>query len=399
MNEFTGERVIPGKVEVDLWNEHFSRYAFAAKHAGGRRALDVGCGVGYGAAELSFTAATVLGIDCSEEAINYARQHYRAENLRFLVASASQVPCRATEFDLITAFELIEHLEDWRAFLCEMRRLLRPGGLFIVSTPNRSYYAESRAGRGPNPFHRHEFEAQEFADELRAIFPQVRIFLQNRGEALTFYPARGFAPVDARIDAGAGDAFTTHFLVGLCSDSDPGMLRSFVFVPKAANVLREREHHIASLEQQLAAAIDQRDALHRALDQQKLHLEEQNRWALDLERQWRSAQERIVELQNEVQQLTTAYDRRIRELETEVASRTQWAIDTEQRLTAEVGELKAQAARLASELERSEHALEERTRWALDLESRATQLEAQLNLVRASRWIRLGRQFGLGPSV
>lgn len=398
MNEFTGERVIPGKVEVDLWNEHFSRYAFAARHAGGRHALDAGCGVGYGAAELSFTAATVLGIDSSEEAINYAQQHYRAENLRFLVASASEVPCRAGEFDLITAFELIEHLEDWRAFLCEMRRLLRPGGLFIVSTPNRSYYAESRAERGPNPFHRHEFEAQEFTDALRAVFPQVRVFLQNRGEALTFYPARGFAPADARIDAGAGDASETHFLVGLCSDSEPA-LRSFVFVPKAANVLREREHHIASLRQQLAAAIDQRDALHRALEQQKLHLEEQNRWALDLERQWRSAQERIVELQNEVLQLTTDYDRRIRELEAEVASRTQWAIDTEQRLTAEVGELKAQAARLASELERAEHALEERTRWALDLESRAAQLEAQLNLVRASRWIRLGRQFGLGPSV
>jgi SAM-dependent methyltransferase len=399
VNEFTGERVIPGKVEVDLWNEHVSRYAFAARYAAGRRVLDAGCGAGYGAAELSLTAANVLGIDSSQEAIVYARQHYGTGNLQFLVASAAQIPVRGQEFDLITAFELIEHLEDWRAFLCEMRRLLRPGGVFIVSTPNREYYAESRAERGPNPFHHHEFDAPEFVDELRAVFPQVRLFLQNRGEALTFYPARGFTPADARIEAGAGDASTAHFFVGLCGDSEAAVPNSFVFVPKAANVLREREHHIASLTRQLANAIDQRDALHQALKDQKQHLEEQNRWALDVERQSRSAHDRIIELQNEVQQLTVAYDNRIRELEVEVAARTQWAIDTEQRLTAEIEELKAQGGRLAAELERSESTLAERTRWALDLESRASQLEAQLNLVRASRWIRLGRQIGLGPSL
>ncbi len=399
MNEFTGERVIPGKVEVDLWNEHFSRYAFAARYAAGRQVLDAGCGAGYGAAELSLTAANVLGIDASQEAVSYARQHYGTGNLHFLVASASQIPVRAQEFDLITAFELIEHLEEWHAFLCEMRRLLRPGGLFIVSTPNREYYAESRAERGPNPFHQHEFDAPEFVHELRAVFPQVRLFLQNRGEALTFYPARGFTPADARIDGGAGDASTAHFFVGLCSDSEPGAFSSFVFVPKAANVLREREHHIAALTRQLADAIDQRDALHRALEHQKRHLEEQNRWALEVERQSRSAQERIVELQNEVQQLTAAYEDRIRELEAEVAARTQWAIETEQRLTSEIEQLKAQAGRLAAELERCQRALEERTRWALDLESRAKELEGQLNSVRASRWVRLGRRIGLGPSV
>jgi SAM-dependent methyltransferase len=399
VNEFTGERVIPGKVEVDLWNEHFSRYAFAARYAAGRRVLDAGCGAGYGAAELSLAAASVLGIDSSEEAINYARQQYGAGNLHFLVASAAQIPVRPQEFDLITAFELIEHLEDWRAFLCEMRRLLRPGGLFIVSTPNREYYAESRAGCGPNPFHQHEFDATEFVDELRGVFPQVRLFLQNRGEAQTFYPARGFTAADARIEAGPGDGSDAHFFVGLCGDSEAVVSNSFVFVPKAANVLREREHHIASLARQLADAFDQRDALHRALEDQQRHLEEQNRWALDVERQSRSAKDRIVQLQNEVQQLTVAYDDRIRELEADVAARTQWAIDTEQRLTAEIEQLKAQAGRLAAELERSESSLQERTRWALDLESRASRLEAQLNLVRASRWIRLGRQIGLGPSL
>ena len=51
MIDFTGERVIPGEVNSDLWAEHFARYAFAARFATGVRSLDVGCGAGYGTAE------------------------------------------------------------------------------------------------------------------------------------------------------------------------------------------------------------------------------------------------------------------------------------------------------------------------------------------------------------
>ena len=59
--EFTGERVVPGQVDADLWNEHLARYAFAAPLAPGKRVLDAGCGSGYGSAELARTARTVVG--------------------------------------------------------------------------------------------------------------------------------------------------------------------------------------------------------------------------------------------------------------------------------------------------------------------------------------------------
>jgi methylase of polypeptide subunit release factors len=65
LGEFTGERVIPGQVETDLWNEHFSRYAFATLFASGKRVLDLGCGSGYGSAELARTAESVIGVDVS----------------------------------------------------------------------------------------------------------------------------------------------------------------------------------------------------------------------------------------------------------------------------------------------------------------------------------------------
>src|SRR5579864_4749519 len=79
--EFTGERLVPDQVDVDLFNEHLARYAFAARLAHGKRVLDAGCGTGYGSAELAHTALAVTGADIAAEAIAFAREHYRLPNL------------------------------------------------------------------------------------------------------------------------------------------------------------------------------------------------------------------------------------------------------------------------------------------------------------------------------
>src|SRR5947207_16020697 len=81
--EFTGERIIPGEVDVDLLNEHLARYAFAARLARGKRVLDAGCGAGYGSAELAHSAQNVIGIDVSADALTFARANYRLPNLTF----------------------------------------------------------------------------------------------------------------------------------------------------------------------------------------------------------------------------------------------------------------------------------------------------------------------------
>lgn len=413
MNEFTGERVIPGRVETDLWNEHVSRYAFAARYAGSRKVLDIGCGSGYGTAHLGLSARSVVGLDISHEAVQYARQHYPLSNLRFITGSASALPLAPASFDLITAFEVIEHLSDWPWLIEEAARCLAPEGLFIVSTPNASYYTESRGEGGQNPFHVHEFEAQEFSEALSRRFPHVRILLQNRAECIAFYPSKTYLPPEAAIEASAGEASEAHFFLALCSHLPLDEVRSFLYLPRAANVLREREQHIAKLNHELDLnrgwledARAERATLHAELQKQKDHLEEQNHWALGLEREWRSAQERIVELQNDFASeqaagLETArkYEAKVTELEAEAARRAEWALDTERRLTAEIENLKTHLIATQTLLQSAEADTAERTKWALELQSKLDHVEAQLAGARASRWVRTGRMFGVGPQL
>jgi len=396
--EFTGERVVPGQVNDDLWNEHIARYTFAAQHAQGKRVLDAGCGTGYGSAELAQTAASVAAIDIAPEAVEFARQRYSRANLQFAASSCIALPFPAKAFDLIVAFEVIEHLADYRGFLDECNRALADEGLFLVSSPNKRYYAESRAKTGPNPYHHHEFEPEEFLHELSRVFTNVRLLLQDRLECFAFYPCVDSAPADTKVGSAAGDPGNAHFLIGLCSRGSLPETRSFVYVPQAANLLREREQHIQLLEQELARTKDwlrtaqaERDSLLELFREQKDQLEASNRWAQDLGAQLDAAGKRVVEVQNEAEALAAAY----RRLEEESQATTDWALNTSQQLESKSREL-AECVRL---LDAAETTVVERTLWAQRLEAERQKLIEQLNFIRASRWLKLGRKVGLGPEL
>jgi ubiquinone/menaquinone biosynthesis C-methylase UbiE len=397
--EFTGERVIPGQVNDDLWSEHIARYAYARRYAEGRRALDAGCGTGYGSAELAQSAITVTGLDVAPEAIEFARSTYPIPGLRFVVSSCAAMPFPENAFDLVVAFEVIEHLPDHRNFLQECARVLTHHGLFIVSSPNKKYYGESRAKTGPNPYHVHEFEAREFVEELGGVFQNVRLVLQNRIESFAFHPAASFWPAEARIDGGGGNAEDAHFLIGLCSFGPLPEPTSFVYVPRAANLLREREQHVQLLEQQLANTQTERDSLLDLFRKQKEELDDRTHWAQRLSVELEASGQRIVELQNELDAVASGYQAKVNELEAENRAKTEWALATEARFMKELEARGRELAECVRLLQLAEATVEERTLWAQRAEAQREQLAIQLSMIRASRWIKLGRKFGLGPLI
>jgi len=388
--DFTGERVVPGQVSDDLWSEHLARYAFARRYAHGVRVLDAGCGTGYGSAEIAQSARSVIGLDSAPEAIAFATANYPLPRLHFLAASVTALPFPSYAFDLIIAFEVIEHLADYRAFLAESARVLSGQGMLIVSSPNKLYYGETRAETGPNPYHEHEFEADEFVAELSEVFTHVRLVLQNRVESFAFHPATNFWPAEARIDGGAGQASDAHFLIAQCSFGQLPEPRSFVYVPRAANILREREQYIKILQQQL---IDL-ETLRVLYEKQTEELETRTRWAEDLSVELREAGERIVALQDEVVRLAGACQAEIAKLEEQDRVKTTWAQKTASELTAKCQEL-ADCVRLLDATERTVH---ERTHWAQEEHAHGEELAQQLNLIRSSLWFKIGKRAKLGPS-
>jgi SAM-dependent methyltransferase len=393
--EFTGERLIPGQVSEDLLNEHMARYVFAARLAGAKRVLDAGCGAGYGSAELAHVAASVIGADSAAEAIAFARENYRLPNLHFESASCDALPHPDGSFDLVVAFEVIEHLKSWPEFLLEVRRVLSPHGQFVVSTPNKAYYTESRGRQGANPFHVHEFEFEEFRSELLSVFPEVALFLENHVEGVAFQPYDVTSGVDVRIDPRRPAPAEAHFFVALCSHEVLSPVPFFLYMPRAGNVLRERGRHIELLEEELATknawlerALREHEELVAAHRRQTEELERSNQWAQNLNRESDERGARVVELQDELARQQRGYQAKVTELEEDISAKVQWARDLEKKVGI-----------AAEALHRTEKELEDRTAWARSLEEEKRRLEEQLAFVRASRWVKVGRKIGLGPEL
>ena len=340
--EFTGERVIPGKTDPDLMNEHWARYQFAEPLVHGKLVVDAGCGVGYGSAFLATSARLVLALDTSAEALGAAREEYAHPKVALINADCGRLPVPDASVDVISAFEVIEHMDDWQTLISEAARVLAPHGQLLVSTPNRIYSQESREEL--NPFHVHEFEYSEFESELRKRFPYVMLFLENHSDAITFIPPQG-EEVCTQLGARERDPENAHFFLAVCSKQPQHGPPAFVFLPSGGNVLRERERHVKALLKQV-----------HELEQHILALQEQ-----------------------------------VRELEQENTERTRWA----QELNMELESVRVDRTKLIERLDETEQRVIERSEWAMSLDCELKETQQHLASVRRSLVFRISRRIGL----
>ncbi|GAC1322565.1 MAG: hypothetical protein NVSMB2_19920 [Chloroflexota bacterium] len=180
--------------QSELWGEHRARYRFAAQFAvSGTTVLDVASGSGFGLEMLRHTGADVIGLDYDGAALYGVRR--LLGDARLVHGDATRLPLRAAVIDTVVSFETLEHVPDAAAMVRELRRVLKPGGRLILSTPNKSFGPPRLHAN--NPYHIQEFTAAELRTLLSASFSTVTLYGQAPSSKYRYVP---FLMVDRHIE-------------------------------------------------------------------------------------------------------------------------------------------------------------------------------------------------------
>lgn len=138
------------------------------------RILEIGSGDGYGAFHLATVAKSVIACDMDSDVLQESRRRYSAPQLQFLASDAVALPFPSETFDVVVAFQVIEHITGDQEFLYEVNRVLKRGGRFILTTPNREL--RLKPGQTPfNPHHVREYSSEQLQTKLRSVFPQAEV--------------------------------------------------------------------------------------------------------------------------------------------------------------------------------------------------------------------------------
>jgi ubiquinone/menaquinone biosynthesis C-methylase UbiE len=313
--DFTGERYVPELDWPEVSYEHWHRYLCAEGLVEGKTVLDVACGEGYGSHWIARRAESVVGVDISEEAIAHARVRYPGRNLSFLQGGADLLPIEGGElFDVVISFETIEHIDipTQERFLLETKRVLKPNGLLLISTPNKYEYSDAR--NYSNEFHVKEFYENEFVEFLSRSFRHVALMGQMVYPASFVWPLResrdseirqmhfgelGFYPL-------THDARRALYFVAIASDEPIEATISSTLIDVSLQALTNREQEL----------IDRTVAWKKELAARHL-LEEANQGLTTRVAELTTYVDRCNELQTNLEQVTrerTTYVDRCNEL-------------------------------------------------------------------------------------
>ncbi|MDQ6529614.1 class I SAM-dependent methyltransferase [Flavobacterium sp. LHD-85] len=183
MKNWTGERL-----ETFVYNriaiEHLHRYAITNNYIKDKIVLDIASGEGYGTALMSKEASFVYGVDIDKESISKAKLKYTQKNIEFLEGSTSAIPLDNDAIDVVISFETIEHHDQHEKMMLEIKRVLKPGGIVLISTPDKLYYSEQR--NLINEFHVKELYKHEFKNLINNYFKYQQLLTQlhNNGNSI-----------------------------------------------------------------------------------------------------------------------------------------------------------------------------------------------------------------------
>lgn len=266
--EFTGECFVPG-VHGNIELEHLHRYLQACEIAEDKIVLDIASGEGYGSFMLSDKAAMVTGVDISGEAVSHARAKYRRSNLGYLVGTCTDIPLPDRSVDLVVSFETIEHHDEHEAMMLEIKRVLRPNGSLLISSPDKFRY--SIEPNHTNPFHVKELFGNEFKDLVGRHFRHSTFFGQRVLYGSSILPDASVTPsrcywrngVESGVSSGDNRPL---YWIALASDGELPTIAAGVFeqpVDSAEPVVAyraavaERDSQIADLSGRLVTREDE----------------------------------------------------------------------------------------------------------------------------------------------
>lgn len=202
----TGERTVPGLAEENYWfRRHEVVYRRLLEHCRDRDVLEAGSGEGYGADLIADVATSVIGLDYDESAVAHVRARYPRVDMR--QGNLANLPLPDGSVDVVVNFQVIEHLWDQGQFVSECARVLRPGGVLLMSTPNRITFSPGR-DTPVNPFHTRELNAVEMTEllETAGFLVDAMLGVFHGGRLSEMDARHGGSIIDAQIARALADA-------------------------------------------------------------------------------------------------------------------------------------------------------------------------------------------------
>ncbi|TAE14829.1 MAG: methyltransferase domain-containing protein [Oscillatoriales cyanobacterium] len=403
--EPTGERYLPNCMKGQIKYEHLHRYALSIELARDKKVLDIASGEGYGSASLSKFACSVVGVDIDSKSVEYANQKYGDRpNLEFVVGACEAIPLPSQSVDIVTSFETIEHHNKHEEMMQEIKRVLKPGGLVIISSPNRLTYSD--LPEYSNPFHVKELYDYQFISLLNRHFKHVKIYGQRLATGSFVFPLKdptqhsfkAYTFDDSEVNQKVCSLEAPIYFIAICSDEviDVQPAIDSIYIDKPDDLFKENQVALAESQSQLhqtkALLSQYQSQLHQTevilmqcqsqLQDTEAVLEESQSQLQDIEAVLEESQSQLHRTQTELAQSQS----QLHQTQTELAQSQSQLHETQTELAqsqSQLHETQAVLEQSQSQLQHTESVLEQSQSQLHQTQTELAQSQSQLHETQA----------------